>query len=118
MHMTNRIRAVLKQYFPAAIAAFDRGGKHRVDSAACRVVLAAAPTPSSAARLSLTQLGSLLRRAGRTRGIDAEADKLQQLLRSDHLSQPDRVENAMGIQLRGLVSQLDAICATVDELTV
>jgi hypothetical protein len=71
--LTNRIRGVLRRYFPAAIAAFERGGKHRLDSAACRVILRTAPTPSAAAKLSLARLQALLRRAGRTRGIDAEA---------------------------------------------
>ena len=36
IRLTNRIRALLKQYFPAAIGAFDRGGRHRLDSAAAR----------------------------------------------------------------------------------
>lgn len=117
MRMTNRIRAVLKQYFPAAIAAFERGGKHRLDSPACRVILAATPTPAAASRLSLSQLRALLRRSGRSRGIDAEAAKLKELLRIEHLRQPDPIEKAMGTQLEGLVAQLDAICSTVDELT-
>lgn len=118
MRMTNRLRAVLKQYFPAAILAFDRGGKHRLDSAACRTILAAAPTPATAGRLTLSQLKALLRRAGRTRGIDAEAATLRELLRVDHLRQLGSVEDAMGVQLQGLISQLDAICGAVDELTV
>ena len=32
--LTNRIRGLLRRYFPAAIVAFERGGKHRLDSAA------------------------------------------------------------------------------------
>jgi hypothetical protein len=50
MRMSNRIRAVLKQFFPAAIDAFDHGGKHRLDSPACRAILAAAPTPAGSSR--------------------------------------------------------------------
>lgn len=71
--MTNRIRSVLKQFFPMALDALERGGKHRLDSAACRVILAAAPTPSHARRLTLSQVRSLLRQAGRTRGIEPGA---------------------------------------------
>jgi hypothetical protein len=115
--MTNRIRAVLRQFFPAAIDAFDRGGKHRLDSAACRMILSAASTPAAARRLTLTQLRSLLRRAGRSRGIDAEAASLQKILRSTRLQQPSRIEDAMGSQLRCLLDQLDAICSAVDQLT-
>ena len=51
--LTNRIRGVLRRYFPAAVAAFERGGKHRLDSPVCRVILRAAPTPSAADKLSL-----------------------------------------------------------------
>jgi transposase len=117
MRLSNRVRAVLKQFFPAAIEAFDRGGKHRLDSPACRVILAAAPTPTAARRLTLAQLRALLRRAGRTRGIEAEARTLQALLRAEHLRQPAQIEQAIGIQLRCLARQLDAICNTVEELT-
>jgi transposase len=117
MRMTNRIRAVLKQFFPAAIDAFERGGKHRLDSAACRTILRAASTPAAARRLTLTQLRSPLRRAGRSRGIDAEAANLQKILRSTRLQQPSRIEEAMGSQLRCLLDQLDAICSAVDQLT-
>jgi transposase len=114
---TNRVRAVLRAFFPAAIAAFERGGKHRLDSAACRVILAAAPTPTKAARLSMLQLRSLLRRAGRERGIDPEAKRLQTFLRSEQLRQPPGVEEAMGVQLVALMDQLDAVCRSVDTLT-
>lgn len=117
MRMTNRIRAVLKQFYPGAISAFDRGGKHRLDSAACRTILGAASTPQAGAKLTLTQLRALLRRAGRTRGVDAEAAKLQSLLRCAQLRQPASVEAAMGAQLQCLVGQLDAICASVEALT-
>jgi Transposase len=117
MRMTNRIRAVLKQFFPAAIDAFERGGKHRLDSAACRTILSAASTPTAARRLTLTQLRSLLRRAGRSRGIDAEAATLQKILRSTRLQQPSRIEEALGSQLRSLLDQLDAICSAVNQLT-
>jgi len=115
--LTNRIRGVLRRYFPAAVAAFERGGKHRLDSPACRVILRAAPTPSAADKLSLARLQALLRRAGRTRGIDAEARRLQTYLRRTELRQPLAVEGAMGIQLQALVDQLDAICRAVDVLT-
>lgn len=117
IRLSNRVRALLKQFFPAAIAAFDRGGKHRLDSATCRTILAVAPSPSAARRLSVSQLRTLLRRAGRTRGIDAEAVKLQSLLRGRHLCQPAGVETAMGVQLVGLIRQLDAVCCTCEELT-
>jgi transposase len=117
VQLTNRVRAVLKQYFPAALDAFERGGKHRLDSPAARTILATAPTPGAAAKLSDSKLELLLRRAGRSRGVSAEACTLQRLLRSERLRQPAAVEEAMGRQLRALVDQLDAVCRSVEELT-
>jgi hypothetical protein len=114
--MTNRARALLKAFFPAAIAAFERGGRHRLESASCRTILAAAPTPQAAGALSIRQLATLLRRAGRRRGVDAEAAQLRQLLGSEQIRQPDAIEQAMGLQLRGLLRQLDAICQTLTDL--
>jgi hypothetical protein len=114
--VANRIRALLKAFFPAALAAFERGGKHQLHSPACRVILALAPTPATAAALSGARLAAALRRAGRTRGIPAEADKLGQLLRTRQMRQLEAVEEAMGLQLRGLIRQLDAVCATLTEL--
>ncbi|MBK6870739.1 MAG: IS110 family transposase [Kineosporiaceae bacterium] len=114
--LCNRIRALLKSFFPAALAAFERGGKHQLHSAACRVLLQRAPTPAAAARLTTTQLAAALRRAGRSRGIQAEADLLRGLLRQAHLTQLPEVEQAMGLQLRGLLRQLEAVCQTLAEL--
>ena len=116
VRMTNRIRAVLKQFFPAALEAFERGGKQRLDSPACRTILADSPDPASASNLSVRRLRSLLRQAGRTRRIEAEAMKLKDLLHSEQLRQPKPVEVAMGKQLRCLVGHLNAICAAVEEL--
>jgi transposase len=115
--LTNRIRGALRRYFPAAIAAFERGGKHRLDSAACRVVLRAAPTPCAALKLSVSRLQVLLRKAGRTRGVENEARRLQAYLRHAELRQPLAVEEAMGVQLHTMLDQLDAVCRAVDALT-
>jgi transposase len=114
--VTNRIRALLKGFFPAAVTAFERGGRHRLESPACRTILAAASTPTAARALSVARLAMLLRRAGRSRGIDAEAQRLHYLLGTEQMRQPAEIEQAMGLQLRGLLRQLDAICAALAEL--
>jgi transposase len=114
--LTNRIRALLKEFFPAALAAFERGGKHRLDSAAARTILAAAPTPTEARALTTRRLAALLRKAGRQRGIEAEAQRLREFLRAEHMHQPAPVEQALGVQLRGLIGQLDALATTLAEL--
>lgn len=114
--LCNRIRALLKAFFPAALNAFERGGKHQLHSAACRTILQIAPTPADAARMSQARLAAALRRAGRTRGINAEAEVLRDLLRREQLRQLPVVEQAMGMQLRGILRQLDAVSATLHEL--
>src|ERR1700751_1401343 len=65
----NKLRSHLREYFPGFLAAFAaaRGGIMRPEA---RAVLAAAPTPADAAALTLAQLRGLLRKAGRSRGID------------------------------------------------
>lgn len=114
--LTNQIRSLLKAFYPTALAAFERGGKHRLDSPASRTILTTACTPAAGRKLSQRQLALLLKRAGRQRGIDAEAARLQQLLRQEQIRQPAAVEQAMGVQLRNLVRQLEAVCEAVTEL--
>lgn len=114
--MTNRVRALLRSFFPAAVLAFERGGRHRLDSAAALTILAAAPTPELARTLSESDLAGLLRTAGRQRGIAAEASRLHQILQTEQMRQPDVVEQAMGLQLRGLLRQLDAVRLALQEL--
>jgi transposase len=114
--LTNRVRALLRMFFPAAVAAFERGGRHRLDSAAARTILTAAPTPAAAGGLGVAELAVLLRQAGRQRGVAAEAAKLQALLSSEQMRQPTAVEEAMGLQLLGLLRQLDAVCQTLEHL--
>ena len=79
-------------------------------------MLAAAPTPNKAARMTHTQLVAILRRAGRTRLLPAEATRLQQVLRADYLHQPGAVEDAMGVHALALLALLDAACSNADRL--
>jgi transposase len=111
----NKLRALLKEYYPALLTAFaDKdGGLCRPDA---RAVLAAAPTPATAAKLTKTQLRAALRKAGRQRGIDAEVDRVQRILRTPTLRQLPRIEDAMGRRALALVGQLDAACKAADDL--
>jgi len=79
-------------------------------------VLAAAPTPARASKLTLTQLRAALKRAGRSRGIDAEAARLREVFRDEYAHQPQAIEDAMGHQLLSLIRQLDAACLAAEEL--
>src|SRR5262249_3887132 len=79
-------------------------------------ILAAAPTPAAAAKLTLTQLRSLLRKAGRSRGIDTEAARLREAFRAPQMRQPPLVEQAMGHQALALLGQLNAACTAASDL--
>jgi hypothetical protein len=83
--VANRIRSLLKEFYPAAVATLERGGKHQLHSGAARRLLMHAPTPGEAAKLTKATLAAQLRRAERTRGLTAEAILLQQHLRAEHL---------------------------------
>ena len=111
----NRLRSHLREYFPAFLAAFAdaRGGITRPDA---RTILAAAPTPADAAALTLTQLRALLKKAGRSRGIDTEATRLRDAFRAGQMRQLPLVEQAMGRQALALLGQLNAACAAAGDL--
>jgi transposase len=111
----NRLRSHLREYYPGFLAAFAaaRGGITRPEA---RAVLAAAPTPAAGAGLTLAQLRALLKKAGRSRGIDAEAQRLREALRAEQMRQLPLVEQAMGRQALALLRQLDAACASAQEL--
>ena len=111
----NKLRSQLREYFPAFLAAFPdkREGIMRREA---RVILEAAPTPAQAARLTRVQLAALLKKAGRLRGIDAEADRLRAVLRTQVMRQLPLVEQAFGRQALALLRTLNATCINADEL--
>jgi transposase len=111
----NRLRSHLREYYPGFLAAFA-DAKNGIMRPEARVILAAAPTPAAAAKLNLAQLRALLRKAGRSRGIDAEAQRLRDAFRREQMRQLPLVEEAMGRQTLALVRQLDAACASADDL--
>jgi transposase len=113
--LVNQVRSLLKMFFPAALDAFQ-GKQHGLARPDARAVLAAAPTPARAAKLSLPQFQATLRRAGRVRGLDTEARRLKEIFRGDYARQPQAVEDAMGHQLSALIAQLDAACRAADDL--
>jgi transposase len=111
----NKLRSHLREYFPGFLAAFaeTRGGITRPEA---RAILSAAPDPAAAARLTTAQLRALLRKAGRRRGIDAEAARLREAFRAPQMRQLPLVEQAMGRQTLALLGQLDAACVAADDL--
>jgi transposase len=111
----NKLRSLLREYYPAILAAFadKRDGLLRPEA---RAVLAAAPTPAAGAALTKPQLRSALKRAGRQRGIETEAARIQTALRAPQLRQLPMVENAFGRQTLALLRMLDAACSNAEDL--
>lgn len=100
-----RLRHALREYFPAALEAFED-----LDAADTLELLAKAPDPASAARLSVNQISAVLKRA-RRREVAAKATAIQTVLRAGHLGQPAVVTAAYAASVRALV----AVLATLNE---
>ena len=111
----NKLRSMLREYYPTILAAFadKRDGLLRPEA---RAVLAAAPTPAAGAALTKPKLRMLLKRAGRQRGIDTEATRIQAALRAGQLRQLPMVEQAFGHQALALLRQLDTTCTNAEDL--
>ena len=113
--LSNQLRSLLREYYPSALDAFKpwQNGLCRPEA---RELLRTASTPTRAAKLTRTQLAAALRRAGRQRRIDPEAERLQEVLRSEYAHQPQLVEDALGKQMLALLRQLEAACIAAAEL--
>lgn len=111
----NRLRSHLREYFPAIIEAFADKREHLLSREA-RALLGVAPTPAHAVLLTRAELKAILKRAGRQRRLDAEAERLFEVFRRDWLRQPELVETAMGHQTSALLRQLEAACRACDDL--
>jgi transposase len=115
--LSNQLRSHLKQYFPAALAAFQVRGIG-LDSREARAVLALAPNPSAAAALTPARLRTALGKSGRQRNIEAWVTRLRGILTGEYLHQLPLIEAAMGRQTQALLMQLDAACRAADDLAV
>ncbi|MET8341088.1 IS110 family transposase [Streptosporangium canum] len=103
---TQRLRHALRDYFPAALAAFD--------DLAAREALelpAKAPDPAAAAKLTVNQITTVLKRVGCRGDLTGRATRIQAALRSEHLGQPPVVTAAYAASTRALVT----ILATLNE---
>jgi Transposase/Transposase IS116/IS110/IS902 family len=101
-----RLRSALREYFPAALSAYEQ----LADLAAPDVLelLGAAPDPRTAAGLSLERIEQALHRA-RRRNRAATAARIQQLLRAPALGQPDELAGAYA-------ATVTATCAVIATL--
>jgi transposase len=105
-----RLRHALREYFPAALAAFED-----LDAGDTLELLAKAPDPAAAARLSISQISAALKRA-RRRDIPAKAAAIQAALRAEQLGQPAVVTAAYAATVRVLVALLGTLNEQVKAL--
>ena len=93
-----RLRHQLLGYFPAALAAFDD-----LDAQDALELLAKAPDPARAARLTRAQVSAALKRARRHHAAD-KTDAILAALRSPQLGQPPAVTAAYAATVRALIA--------------
>lgn len=105
-----RLRSALREFFPAALAAFDD-----LTAPDTLELLARAPDPDRAAQLSRSQLTAALRRAKR-RNIDARTGQLQAVLQAPALRQPAAVQKAYAAIVVAQVRLITALNAEIGAL--
>jgi transposase len=101
----NGLRSALREYYPAALEAFEDLADR--DALA---ILGRAPTPADASRLSLAKIRSALKAAGRQRNVDTRALQIQHMLRTEQLAAPAAVTAAFGATTRatvGIIAELN-----------
>lgn len=108
---TNAPRSALREYYPAALVAFESLADR--DALA---ILGRAPTPADAARLSVAKIRSALKAAGRQRNIDAMAIEIQAALRTEQLAAPAAVTAAVGATTRAAIALIAELNHQITEL--
>jgi transposase len=105
-----RLRHQLREYFPAALAAFED-----LDAADALELLAKAPDPARAAKLTRAQLSAALKRA-RRRDIPAKATAIMAALRGPQLGQPPALTAAYAATVRSLIAVITVLNEQVKTL--
>jgi transposase len=100
---TQRLRHALREYFPAGLEAFGD-----LDAPDAVELLAKAPDPASAARLTIAQISAALTRA-RRRNVAEKAARIQAVLRGEHLGQPEVLTAAYAATTRAAVAVLGTL---------
>jgi transposase len=100
---TQRLRHGLREYFPAALEAFDD-----LDAADTLELLAKAPDPATAAKLNRSQIRAALKHA-RRRDIDRKTTRIQDALRSEQLGRDAVITGAYAAATRSTVAVLGVL---------
>ena len=109
---TNALRSMLREFYPAALAAFGED----LASREALAILAIAPSPEAGRRLSHSKIAAALRRAGRQRSIDASAERIRAALRTPQLEAHPGVVGAYTAAVRSLIAVIDALVTQVEAL--
>jgi transposase len=105
-----RLRTALREFFPAALEAFED-----LTAPDALELLTRAPDPASAARLSRPQIAAALKRARRRRAGD-KAAAIAAALRTVHLAQPPAVAAAYAATVRSLAAMITAFNAEISAM--
>ena len=108
---TNRLRNDLREYFPAALVAFEELSHRDAVS-----VLAKTPHPGQAKVLSIPQIRSALKRGGRQRNLDTRATEIQKALRTPQLAASPAVTTAFTATTKALVAVITGLNDAIAEL--
>ncbi len=105
-----RLRSVLREFFPAALEAFPD-----LDAADALELLAVAPDPDRAARVSRSRIVAALRRANR-RSVEEKAAAIESVLRAPALRQPAQVQAAFAAIVASQVRLITALNVEIAQL--
>jgi hypothetical protein len=98
-----RLRSALREFFPAALEAFpDLSAPDALE------LLAAAPDPLAAAKLSRSRIAGALTRA-RRRDAALKAERIAAVLRSEALSQPAILAGAYAVTVRATLAVITVL---------
>ncbi len=111
---TNQLRSLLREFYPAALAAFgeDLAGRDAL------AVLAVAPTPEQGKALRVPRVVTVLRRAGRRRNLTKRAEQMVAVLRSEQLGARPRLVAAYGASTAALVAVISELAGQTAVLEV
>jgi hypothetical protein len=102
---TNALRSMLREFYPAALAAFGA----ELDERDVLAILATAPSPEDGRRLSQSKIIAALRRGGRRRNLETTAERIQAALRAPQLEAQPGVVGAYAAAVRSLVAVIAAM---------
>ena len=105
---TNGLRSTLREFYPAALAAFDD-----LTNGDALEVLRVAPTPELGRTLSTSKIAAALRRGGRQRRIDERAGKSRRRCAPRSWPAPAAISTAMGASVAASVAVIAAMVAQI-----